>query len=322
MMDGPIFIIGRQYSGNTMLTRCLGRNPEVYSVAAGEGTFFEHRSRLEAKPAHEQARAVISQVEGSGVEIPSEAYSKVRRHIYTDETAEESKPVEQMYARCMKWIAHQNGATRWAQKATSYIFYIDDIRECFPEARFLFLVRNPFDLAASMKRRGQWRGVPRMAYGWNKGVRLARRFSRQHPKSLSLIRYEDLVRTPRQEMKRICTFCDLSFDEACLRVPHVNRSESPYNQSSSQQGIQSSRVGYYEQTLTGSEISVVGTLIESELVKEFYNDTDVPSVSLASMTRAALLTMKGGLVASGEHLRALLQHPSHVLHRVWRRLLV
>jgi hypothetical protein len=319
MPSDPVFIIGRQYSGNTMLTRCLGQIPEVYSAAAGEGIFFEHRNRLKDKPVYERAEAVISHVEESGVEIPSESHSKLRRHMWAEGTAEE-RTVGQMYARCMDWVAQQNGATRWAQKATSYIFYVNDIHECFPGARFLFMLRNPFDLAASMKRRGQWRGVPRMAYGWNKGARLAHRWARQHPKNMSLIRYEDLVRTPRQEMKKICTFCDLPFHEGCLRVPHVNRSESPYNQSSSQEGIQSSRVGYYEQTLTDAEIRVVGTLIESELAEKLYADTNVPPNSLSSAARAVLLAIEGGLVASREHLQALLKHPRHVLHRVWRRL--
>lgn len=320
MTDNPVFIIGRQYSGNTMLTRCLGQIPEVYSAAAGEGTFFEHQDRLETKPAHKRVEVTLSHVEKSGVEIPSGAHSEVRRYMRADDT-DEGQTAGQMYARCMDWIARQHGATRWAQKATSYIFYVDDIRECFPEVRFLFSVRNPFDLAASMKRRGQWRGVPRMAYGWNKGVRLARRWAQRHPKNLSLIRYEDLVGTPRREMEEICGFCDLTFHEACLQVPHVNRSESPYNQSSSQEGIQSSRVGYYEQTLTEDEIKVVGMLIENELVEGLYPEIDTPPRSLSSIPRAAILTAEGGLVASGEHLRALLRHPRHVLHRVWRRLL-
>ena len=58
-MEGPIFIIGRQHSGNTMLDRCLGRSPEVYS-ATGEGTFFEHQDRLARKPSSSRA-AILRQ---------------------------------------------------------------------------------------------------------------------------------------------------------------------------------------------------------------------------------------------------------------------
>ena len=319
-MESPIFIIGRQHSGNTMLARCLGQSPEVYS-ATGEGTFFEHQERLAHKPAADRAVDILAQVEGSGAEVTTDDRPKVQQHMRgpggrAEETA------GQMYARCMGWVARQNGARRWVQKATSYIFYVEDILECFPEARLLFLSRNPLDLAASMKRRGGWRAVARMVHGWNKGVRLARRFSQERSENLTVIRYEDFVRAPKEEMKKICSFCDLRFRDDLLQVPHVNRSESPYNQSSHEGGIQSSRIGYYDETLTPVEEGAVRALVDDPLLKQVYPELiGEASPSVPEVSYAAVLSAVGVLTTGGQHLKTFLSEPRHVLQRVKKRLL-
>jgi hypothetical protein len=316
---GPIFIIGRQHSGNTMLARCLGQSPEVYS-ATGEGTFFEHRDRLAQLPAAKRAAAILARAEGSGVEVPADARSEALRYMQ-DAPTEEEQTAGAMYARCMEGVARRHGATRWVQKATSYVFYVDDILECFPAARLVFLARNPFDLAASMKRRGGWRDVARMAYGWNKGVRRARALAREYPENLTVVRYEDFVRAPEREMKTLCSFCDLSFREECLRVPHVNRSESPYNQSSPQRGIDSSRLGYYRTTLTGLEIQAVRALVADPLVAHLYPDLlSETRTSVSGGLYAAGLTAAGAMTVGGQHLRTLVSDPHHTVQRVQKRL--
>ncbi|WP_263831176.1 sulfotransferase family protein [Salinibacter sp.] len=347
-MEGPIFIIGRQHSGNTMLARCLGQSPEVYS-ATGEGTFFEHRDRLARKPSSSRAAAILRRAEGSGSEVPAGAHAELKRHMRLagegsgpapgedeptpgageptpragEPTPREGDPTPgEMYARCMGWIARENGASRWVQKATSYVFYVEDILECFPEARLLFLARNPLDLAASMKRRGVWRAVARMAYGWNKGVRLARRLAQKHPNNLAVIRYEDFVRAPEEEMRSICSFCGLTFYEETLRIPHVNRSESPYNQSSGDTGINASRVGYYDEILTPAEAGAVGALVDGRLIEDIYPELSGEApLSLTGASYAAALAAGAALTTGGQHLRALLSEPRHALERVKRRLM-
>ncbi|WP_103027274.1 sulfotransferase family protein [Salinibacter altiplanensis] len=319
-MDGPIFIMGRQHSGNTMLARCLGQSPDVYS-ATGEGTFFEHQSRLAHTPVSDRAAAILARAEGSGAEVPAGARTEAKCHMQ-GEGSEKETTAGQMYARCMDWVARQHGATRWAQKATSYVFYVGDILERFPGARLLFLARNPFDLAASMKRRGVWRAVARMTYGWNKGVRLALRASWEHPENVCVTRYEDFVRRPEQKLKDICSFCGLEFSSDLLDIYHVNRSESPYNQSSSEKGINASRVGYHEETLTGTEVGAIRALIDDRLVEHIYPDlASEAAPSLSGASYAAVLATTAALNTGGQHLRTLLTEPRHALHRVKKRLL-
>ena len=234
----------------------------------------------------------------------------------------ERKSTGRMYARCMEWLAQREGATRWAQKATSYIFHVDAILECFPDVRLVFLVRNPMDLAASMKRRGGWGAVARMAYGWNKGGRLALRYADTHPDRLLVVRYEQFVQESYQKMAEVCDFCDLPFRESYLEVPHVNRSESPYNQTSTTEGISGSRVGYYQDVLGNTEIGAVRTLVDDRLLETLYPDhLHNTEASLSAASYAAGLAISGGARVVKEHTVTLLRDPRHTIQRVKKRLL-
>jgi hypothetical protein len=232
------------------------------------------------------------------------------------------KTTGRMYARCMEWLAQRKGATRWAQKATSYIFHVDAILECFPDARLVFLARNPLDLAASMKRRGGWGAVARMVYGWNKGVRLALQYADTQPEGFLVVRYEQFVEESRQKMADICGFCDLPFRESYLDIPHVNRSESPYDQSSATEGISSSRLGYYRRVLSDTETGAVQALVDDRLMDalypEHFSDT---GASLSARSYAVGLALYGGVRVVTDHAGTLVKDPRHTIQRIQKRLL-
>jgi hypothetical protein len=243
-----------------------------------------------------------------------ELVETLRRH------QEEGASISALYAQGKNVIAASDGASRWAQKATSYIYYVDDILEAFPSARLVFLLRNPVDIAASLKRRGEWHRVLRMIWGWNVGIRIAQRWS--DDERVRLVRYEDLVRTPEPELCAVCTFAGLTFDDAMLDVPHVNRSETPFNTDSDTTGINDSRVHYYRDVLSPEEEAVVRHWVDGENFRAAYPDFPVPrDYSTVGQLRHATQAI-GGLVRTlaSDHGGKLFRHPRHVVDRIRRRL--
>jgi hypothetical protein len=172
--DGPLFVIGRQHSGNTMLATVLGRHPEVYAFT-GEESFFEHWNSMP----HDQhiVHRVVREIEGGsdmedvpGVEeLLSRNFPHPLAQFLREKVGPGASPLG-LYLRGKQRVAASNGADRWAQKATSYAFYIEDILQAIPSSRLIFLLRNPLDLTASLKRRGGWSHVLRMVWGWNRGT--------------------------------------------------------------------------------------------------------------------------------------------------------
>jgi len=298
-----------------MLATMLGGHEEVFAFT-GEGTFFERYTT--ATDGTEDTEWIADEVVlGADPALSEEVRQHVLDHL-TSETA--SLSTVERYKAGKMVVAQMNGATRWVQKATSYIFHVDTILRSIPEAQVIFLIRNPLDLAASLKRRGEWRRMMRMIWGWNRGIAVAESW-RDDPRFLN-VRYEDLVDEPEPVLREICQSADLSFEETLLDVPHVNRSETPYNTESSTTGLDDSRVYYYRDVLTPEEEAVVWAWTNADLLASAY--PDLPEPREYGATRRIGLTVQavGGLVQTlaADHASTLVQNPRHVLDRIRRRI--
>ncbi|MCS4194420.1 hypothetical protein GGP50_002646 [Salinibacter ruber] len=323
--DGePIFVVGRQHSGNTMLATLLGQHPDVYAFV-GEGTFFEHRNSISTD--RRGAYRVVQAIEGGrtmqDVADVETLLSQNPPHqlfrFFQKEIGLEAAPLK-LYRRGKQKITEANLANRWVQKATSYAFYVDDILEALPSSRMIFLLRNPLDLGASLKRRGGWHRVLRMVWGWNRSVSLSHRW--RDNERVQLVKYEDLVRRPESLLRKVCAFAELNFDEALLEVPHVNRSETPYNSNSSATGLDDSRVYYYRDVLSPEEEAVVRAWVNTDRLQSAYPDLPAPREHGAARRIRLMIQAMGGLVQTlaADHASTLMQNPGHVLDRVRRRI--
>ncbi|MFF8246371.1 sulfotransferase family protein [Streptomyces griseus] len=110
------------------------------------------------------------------------------------------------------------GAARWGCKSTFMVEHVDEVLAGLPHARFLWLVRDPRDVAASAKRAVFGPCHPyRMAERWTAEQELARAaLERWGPSVVHLVRYEDLVSAPEREIRAICDFVGEAFEPAML----------------------------------------------------------------------------------------------------------
>jgi len=313
--DRPVYVIGRQHSGNTMLATLLGRHPDVYAFT-GEGTFFEHRATIEGL---DDPRPRIVEEVAHGADPPLDAEAR-RQLTWRLRDEDPSGAAIDRYASAKAFVAAGAGADRWVQKATSYVFHVDDIFRAFPDARLVVLLRNPLDLAASLKRRGEGRRLLRMVWGWNEGIRIARRWA-DDPR-VRLLRYEDLVQQSEEYLREICTFVDLPFDDSLLEVPHVNRSETPYGRDGEKTGLDASRIHYYRDVLTPEEEAVVRCWTTTGHLQSAYPDLPSPRDAGTGRTLTTALRAVGQTVQTlaADHASMLVQDPRHVLDRIRRRL--
>jgi Sulfotransferase family len=116
------------------------------------------------------------------------------------------------------WAVHQ-GKPRYADKTPMHVLHLGRLGRMFPEARFVHLIRDGRDVAAS------YRSVPwgpttveDVAAEWRRRVGHGRRVGRR----LGSIRYrevcyEDLVAEPERVVGDLCRFLDLTWDDALLR---------------------------------------------------------------------------------------------------------
>ena len=280
---GPIFVSGRQHSGNTVTTCVFGMVPACFAGLM-EGWFFEHRAIVDKlKDLDVRARRVAELLRLDDEELTdrtSEALS--RWHVeQPDATATD------LYREGMRFAAASHDKQFWVQQATSYIFYAQDILRLMPDARFIYLLRNPYDLCASEKRRDPKRErLWGCVVSWNKGLALAGKLQEEYPDRFIITRYEDIVTDPEKTYRKVFDFVGVPFHEKYLDVPHVNRSEAPHTWTSSSRGLTSSRLYYYTSVLSPAERAAVDMLGRKDKIAEYYPDLPHHQARYALSTRA------------------------------------
>jgi len=198
----PIFLLSLPRSGSTLLQRLLATHPEVATTSE---PWLLLPLLLAYRPSHLYASyrqpVLLRAFEDLLARIPEGRavhHEAVRRFAGT------------FYDRLAA-----PGQTRFLDKTPRYHLIAEDLLDCFPDAGFVLLWRNPLAIAASCIDtwgRGRW-NLHVYRVDLYHGLPVLVDAVRQHPGRLATVRYEDLVVEPEQHLGPI--FDHLGLD----RVP-------------------------------------------------------------------------------------------------------
>ncbi|MDP6935442.1 MAG: sulfotransferase, partial [Myxococcota bacterium] len=152
----------------------------------------------------------------------------VRRHIYpwdvqptVDELISDAASPDLLGLMGALYDAHRRyrGKARWGCKSTFVIDYVDRVLEQYPAAQFVWLVRDPRDVAVSSRK---------SVFSPCHPVNTARLWTRQQAHGLELekrlsserwhrMTYEQLTTDPEGEIRRVCEFLGEEFEPGMLR---------------------------------------------------------------------------------------------------------
>ncbi|MEO3973749.1 sulfotransferase [Streptomyces sp. CAU 1734] len=208
--DGPILIIGTERSGSNLLRLVLDAHSRI--AVPHPPHFMRYLSGI---PYDGDVEAMVG-----------DAMWLLRNHIHPwpheiDRAAVTGAAGPSLFG-VVSAIYDQyrvaEGAARWGCKSTFMVEHVDEVVAEHPGARFLWLVRDPRDVAASAKRAVFGHCHPyRMALRWRAEQELARAaLERWGPGVVHLVRYEDLVSAPDREIRAICDFIGETVEPAML----------------------------------------------------------------------------------------------------------
>lgn len=186
----PVFVTGLPRSGTTLVTQMLTRHPGIRDI--GEDLFF-----------HKNAGAIRDALGlGRG---PGSASRRA-----------------EIRARYRAIMSRRAGARRVISKMLDLAPFVGVIWMLFPDARFLWCVRDPLDTITSIHL-NHFEG--NFAYGTRPediAHHLAidrlqlRLWAALRPTHLQVVRYEALVRRPRAHAERMLAFLAMPWNDACL----------------------------------------------------------------------------------------------------------
>jgi len=202
----PIFIVGLPRTGTTLVDRILSSHPDI--VSAGELNTFAGLVK---------ARAGSS----SNLVLDEET---LRNAVDAD-----LADIGHAYIAETKRLAR--GADRFTDKMPLNFFYVALIHRALPNARIVALRRDSVDSCLSNFRQLFATGFSYYNYSldiddtatYYKGFDQLLAVWRQHmpPSRYVEMRYEDIVHDQENQTRKLLEFCELSWNEVCLRF-HEN----------------------------------------------------------------------------------------------------
>jgi hypothetical protein len=205
-VDSPqmVFLISLPRSGSTLLQKILAAHPQVAS--AGEPwillplAFVDRDYGIEAIYDHANAAKGIREMIENLPEGRQSYIAHLRRFcrgLFQDLT---------------------HGEAIFLDKDPRYYLILDFLVELFPEARFIFLFRNPLDIMCSMM--STWLSDKLTLHAYHvdlyEGVRLMSQGCRVHSNRSVNVHYEQLVQRPEDEVERVCSFLQIPYREDLL----------------------------------------------------------------------------------------------------------
>ena len=115
------------------------------------------------------------------------------------------------------------GGGVWGDKSPGYLAHLPLLKQHFPRARFVHIVRDARDYCMSMKK-AFGKSSTRASQRWHDRIAAARAQSAAFPDDYAEVRYEDLVADPEPALRRLCGFLGVAFEPGMLEL-----SRSPEN---------------------------------------------------------------------------------------------
>jgi Sulfotransferase family len=201
-MESPVFVMGAERSGTTLLRLMLDGHPQL-SMPFDFGFAldwpetpgspwpepFDYWELLADSREARKAQIVID----ASLALPDLVRSLLR----------------QMQRRTQKPLVGASASR-----------HFERVLRLWPEARFIYLVRDGRDVARSHVAQGWAGNVWSAAAVWRAAEREWRRISALIPRENRIeVRYEDLIRGPKRELSRIASFLDLEYAPEMLDYP-------------------------------------------------------------------------------------------------------
>ncbi|WJW76275.1 sulfotransferase [Thiohalobacter sp. IOR34] len=212
----PVFILGLNKSGTSLLYLILSRHPSLSAIRSfkpPKGNLHKRKAMLFMENyGIGEGQQIPGIPEKMGLKSGPGRWALPRFQLeyrLTEEDVEEGDAI--MLANAYSG-AMVDSSRRLLEKSPPNILRCRYLQALFPDATFLAIVRNPHaNVAANAKKRSNWGGVREQAEHWNQ----AYSFLLEDMSSLNsfmLIKYEDLVCNTEKVLGDVFTQCDLECD--------------------------------------------------------------------------------------------------------------
>jgi hypothetical protein len=259
----PLYIIGTERSGSNLLRVMLNAHSGI--ALPHPPHILRYFSPLEKAYGDLEASENLSRLVGDVLRLLQVHISPWDFEPDAERVVAEARPRDLLgvFTAIYDQFLERSGKRRWGCKSTFAIHHVDRILERDPEARFLWLVRDPRDVALSSKRSVFSPCHPYFtACLWREQQALGSALAGQiGDRRVLQISYEKLIADPEITLRSLCDFLEEEFEDGMLQFHEtreaVEGAELSEDWRNTAQPVLRGNSGKYKAGLTQDEIRVV-----------------------------------------------------------------
>lgn len=279
-MNTPIFIVGANRSGTTLLRLLLNAHPRI--AIPEELVYFD--SNLAGTPIEEWRTPNISPstyhqfVEAFLDDNPSLFDTISRADLKRRILSAPNRDLRHPYVTALQAWADAQNKPRWGEKTPGNLFYVDVLVEMFPQARFLYVARDPRAGVASMQNVSFFPDdvIPNALIRRKFATEGFSLLSRSVPSSQwTTVRYEDLVTDPEQILRNVCDFLGEAYAPGMLAFHYeaqrfMKEEASASFNAAATQPISASQVDAWRDRLGAADVAMIESICAEEMQRHDY----------------------------------------------------
>jgi hypothetical protein len=264
----PVFVLGCVRSGTTLL----------YHMLLSAGGFAVYRAESNAINLLEPAFGDLSKTRNKEKLMDSWLRSKLfersglEAKVITAKVMAECRNGGDFLRIVMGEMARQQNVERWADCTPEHLLYLDRIKETIPEALVIHIIRDGRDVALSTAKLGYvrrmwWDNTPNVMVSglyWDWMVRKGREAGRRLGSDYTEVRFEELVKEPRETLAKLSGFVAQELDyHQILKVGIGSVSEPNTSFKDSKEGF--NPLGRWKANYTPETLAVFEALVGDTL---------------------------------------------------------
>ncbi|TYA52226.1 sulfotransferase family protein [Formosa maritima] len=288
-----VFITGCPRSGTTMLASMLGS--AHYCVATPESDFFidfiyKYLNKTSKNSNKEDFNFFLKtnyrfkqwHIEPNDIENIPESITYDNYNGVIESTLK-------LFIECHSDVA-TNEVTRIDHTPTSILDF-NILNDFFPESNFIFIVRDPRAVYASVKNLDWGANTAlKLAEEWNEYAAMYFSIKKLFPERVSLVRYEDILKNAPTELKRLCDFIGVPYSSdlnegSGFKIPSYTSSQH----SLVGKTLDKHRIDHWKHKLNHRDILLIES--KSNLMMKVFNYDPTHSIKYRIRVRDKVQTL-------------------------------
>ena len=208
-----IFIMSSERSGSNLLKNMLGAHDDIIAPTAIHFTtnmakwsaFYQCEKGIQEElliqDMMDLAKSHIAPW-NYNIEV-GQVVNKIKKHNFWG-----------VFVSLYDTLTEKEGKTGWVCKDNALFSYASEIISQYPDAKFIYIVRDGRDVALSfLNVPGGPNTLSDAASLWTKEQQECLRISKIYPQNVFIVRYEDILRDTVSQIKSLCDFVGLSYSD-------------------------------------------------------------------------------------------------------------